>query len=470
MHHPYQDYFDALPCYVTIQDLEFNLVAANRRFREDFGEIDGRTCYQVYKHRPEPCETCPVARTFQDGQPHTTPSEVKSLDGRDISVIVYTNPLRNGEGKITSVMKLSTDITEVKRLERQLKQSQERHRLIFEEVPCYISIQDRDFRILNANRRFREDFCDDCLGKKCYEVYKHRKEACLSCPVQAVFDDGQMHTSEEVVTSRDGRTINVMVNAAPLYDSKGRIESVMEMSANITEIRHLQSQLTSIGMLISSISHGIKGQLSGLSGGMYMLETGLKKDDRGRLQKGWEMVRRNVGRIHNSVLDILYYAKDRKIDWEPLESCVVAGDVFELMETKAAELGIELHRDIDPEAGIFDGDAKAVRSLLTNLVENSLDACRVDTKKKEHRVSIAVAGEPRHIRFEVSDNGIGMDQEARDKAFTLFFSSKGTEGTGLGLFIANKITNAHGGSIRLESEVDKGTRFIVKLPRTRPAS
>jgi len=61
-----------------------------------------------------------------------------------------------------------------------------------------------------------------------------------------------------------------------------------------------------------------------------------------------------------------------------------------------------------------------------------------------------------------------MDRETREKAFSLFFSSKGTEGTGLGLFISNKIAQAHGGSIMLESKENKGTRFIVTLPRNRP--
>ena len=72
------------------------------------------------------------------------------------------------------------------------------------------------------------------------------------------------------------------------------------------------------------------------------------------------------------------------------------------------------------------------------------------------------------MQFEIIDNGIGMAQETREKAFTLFFSSKGSGGTGLGLFTANKIAQAHGGKLELESEPDKGTRFIVTIPRKRP--
>jgi signal transduction histidine kinase len=71
------------------------------------------------------------------------------------------------------------------------------------------------------------------------------------------------------------------------------------------------------------------------------------------------------------------------------------------------------------------------------------------------------------IRFEIEDNGLGMDRETREKAFSLFFSSKGSEGTGLGLFISNKIAQVHGGSITIESEPGVGSKFIIALPRNR---
>ncbi len=77
-------------------------------------------------------------------------------------------------------------------------------------------------------------------------------------------------------------------------------------------------------------------------------------------------------------------------------------------------------------------------------------------------------GEPENVIFEVSDNGIGMDRETREKALSMFFSSKGSGGTGLGLFIANKIAESHGGKINIESEADKGSKFIVTMMRSRP--
>ena len=465
---PYRQYFEAMPCYLTVQDREFKILEANQWFREDFGEWAGRYCFQVYKHRSEKCEVCPVERTFRDGQSHRSEERVKSLAGKEVAVIVYTTPIRNAAGEIEAVMEMSTNITDLKLLETRLRESQARYRLLFEEVPCYISIQDQDLQIVEANRAFREDF-GSFLGCKCYEIYKHRREECLPCSVQQTFQDGGVHQSEEVVTSRAGEQVNVVVYTAPIRDAEGKIASVMEMSTNITQIRELQSQLTSLGLLISTISHGIKGLLTGLDGGMYLVNTGLAKDNPSRVKQGWQMVERNIARIRNMVLDILYYAKDREPNWEPLSALAVVEEVCGVMEAKAREQGVEFRRELDPAAGEFEADAKALRALLINLIENSLDACRLDQKKSGHQITVGVKGHPEHLEFAVRDNGIGMDQETREKAFSLFFSSKGAEGTGLGLFISHQIAQAHGGVIALESEMDRGTRFVVKLPRRRPA-
>lgn len=468
----YRQYFDRMPCYLTVQDRDFRLLHANQRFRKDFGNFEGRLCFQVYKHRSEKCEVCPVEQTFWDGQCHRSEERVRCLDGREVSVIVETTPLCDESGQITSVMEMSTDVTHIKRLEEQLRQSQQRYRLLFEEVPCYISIQGPDLRMIEMNRAFREDFGSSlgALGCKCYEVYKHRTEECFPCPVRDTFADGNIHVREEVVNSLQGEPINVLVTAAPIRDAEGRIVSVMEMSVNITELRELQSHLTSLGLLIGSVSHSLKGLLNGLAGGMYLVDTGFKKDNSDRVRQGWEIVRRNVARIQATVSDILYYAKDRQPLCETVSAAALAEEACGLVRARAEEAGLKLSTVRDGDAGDFEVDPRAARSLLVNLLENSLDACCRDHKKSEHEVKLRLTGSADQVQFEVRDNGIGMDQETREKAFSLFFSSKGMEGTGLGLFIANRIARSHGGTIELESQPGVGTQFTVRLPRKRPPS
>ena len=152
---------------------------------------------------------------------------------------------------------------------------------------------------------------------------------------------------------------------------------------------------------------------------------------------------------------------------EAVSSCGNAEEALGTVTSKNHTHDIEIQKDFDDEIGEFDADRQAIRSLLINLLDNSIDACRVDKKKDSHRVVFSLRGSPESIEFQIEDNGIGMERETREKAFSLFFSSKGVEGTGLGLFIANKITNAHGGTIQLDSEIDKGTRFTVRIPRKR---
>jgi len=460
----YKQFFEVMPAYLTILDRDLRIITANQRFRKDFGEFEGRYCYQVHRHRLERCEHCPAELTFRDGLRHGIEEQFKNLSGQEVSLIVYTTPIRSEAGEIMAVMKMATDITEIKLLQNQLQESWERYRQLFEDVPCYITIQDRDLRIIEANRRFREDF-GDVLGNHCYQVYMHRSKECLPCAVKQTFRDGLIHQMEEVVTSRSGEQMNVLVSTAPIRETEGRIRSVMEMSTNITPIRQLQSQLTSLGLVISSISHGIKGLLTSLDGGIYLVNSGLGKNNQERVKQGWQMVERNVARIKSMVLDLLYYAKDRELELELIPAQAVAEEVIGLMQGKAKEYGIDFQCTFDQAAGHLAADAKALRSLLVNLIENALDACRVDKKKKIHQIKVGLKGYPEFVEYEVWDNGIGMDQETRERAFSLFFSAKAGDGTGLGLFISDKIARSHGGEIRLESELNKGTRVTVKLPR-----
>jgi PAS domain S-box-containing protein len=461
----YQKIFEEMPCFLTVQDRNFKIVAANQRFKKFFGDYEGRYCYQVYKQRSERCEICPVARTFRDGERHESEEEITTLSGETLSVLVRSKPIYNEAGEIVAAMEMSTDITHIKNLQKLLRASQKRYHTLFDEVPCYISIQDQDLNIIEANKAFLEDF-GRALGAKCFEAYKHRNTPCEPCPVQQTLADGVSHTREEVVTSRQGKRKNVLVTTAPIREG-GELTAVMEMSADITEVRELEDRLTQLGLLIGSVSHSLKGLLNGLSGGMYLVNSGFAKKDDSRIKRGWNTVQRNAERIKSMVSDILYYAKDRVPSWENVSAEEIAGDVVAMMEDRAGELAAELSLEVEEGAGEFEGDPQALRALIANLVENSLDACRLSEFPEGHRVVVRVAGEGGSVRFEVEDDGMGMDQETQEKAFSLFFSTKGT-GTGLGLFISHKIARAHGGDIDLYSKVGEGTKFVVTLPRIRP--
>jgi signal transduction histidine kinase len=338
--------------------------------------------------------------------------------------------------------------------------------MLFEEVPCYISIQDRALSIVDANRLHRETFGVG-YGRKCYEVYKHRPKECMPCTVRQTFEDGQPRNHEEVVASQSGEPINVLVHTAPLRDSNGEINKVIEMSTNITQLRLLQDKLTSVGLLIGTISHGIKGLLNSLDGGIYLINSGLKRDDRERVDKGWDIALRNIRRIRTMVMDILYYAKDREPDFEEVAFGQFIGEICTNMQERADKLDVTLSTEVG-DVGTVEIDPQMIRSLMINLLENSLDACRIDSQDKDYQIGVRLEGNADKVELTIEDNGIGMDRETCEKAFSLFFSSKGAGGTGLGLFISHKIALAHGGRIEVDSEEGQGSRFLIELPRRRP--
>jgi signal transduction histidine kinase len=135
------------------------------------------------------------------------------------------------------------------------------------------------------------------------------------------------------------------------------------------------------------------------------------------------------------------------------------------VEPKAAREKIAFACDIPPDLGTADLDTANLSAALVNILENAIDACAADTAKEAHAISFKAGADADDVIFDIVDNGMGMSQETREKAFTLFFSSKGLKGTGLGLFIANDVVVKHGGRIDLTSEAGVGTRFHIVVPR-----
>ncbi|HHP7234520.1 MAG TPA: sensor histidine kinase [Desulfobacterales bacterium] len=245
-------------------------------------------------------------------------------------------------------------------------------------------------------------------------------------------------------------------------------EYTESLEALVREKIELQDHLSSLGLMIGSISHGIKGLLTGLDGGMYLVESGFTKDNQEQIREGWETVKLMVERIRKMVLNILFYAKERDLNWERVNVLRFIEELTSVVRPKIESAGIEFTCSVDETLGEIEIDPGFVHSALVNILENAIDACARDKSKVEHRIDLEVRQQSDHIFFEVCDDGIGMDAETVSKLFTPFFSSKGRGGTGLGLFISNKIIQQHDGEIRVTSTPGHGSRFTIDIPQNPP--
>lgn len=353
-------------------------------------------------------------------------------------------------------------------LENRLQESLARFRNLFDNAPCFISVQDRQFRILESNLRFNESFGEG-VGRLCYEVYKKRQEPCPCCPVMETFGDGEIHTSEESVMDNRGHPLHTLVYTAPIRNREGAIASVMEMSTDITEIRTLQNRLAGLGELVGGVAHSIKNILEGLRGGVYIVNLGFRDKNEADIRTGWEMVERNVARLSSLIMDMLCCARDRAPRRLPVSLRAVAGDVAGLLAPRAAQYGIRLECQT-PDGVEVLGEPKDLHAMISNLVANAIDACNEDPREKEHCVVLRVRRDPAGAAVEVEDNGAGMAAETRQALFQARVSTKGSAGAGLGLMVAHKVATEHGGRIEVRSEPGMGSVFVVRLPAAQPAA
>jgi histidine kinase len=125
---------------------------------------------------------------------------------------------------------------------RALQKSKEEYQTLFEQVPCQISVQDRDFRIIQVNSVFAERF-GVRLGEYCFRAYKGRDSRCVQCPIDLTFQDGKTHSSEEVVFGKDGSPVFILVSTAPILNEQGEVIAAIEMATDITQVRLLEQEL-----------------------------------------------------------------------------------------------------------------------------------------------------------------------------------------------------------------------------------
>lgn len=456
--------FDEVPCYISIQDRNARVIEANRALIEEFGDPISKNCFAVYKGRSERCPECPVTRSFEDGRDHSREEVIFDRRGLPHNMIVQTRPLRDTGGAVVAVMEMFTEISVQKELQHRLHESLNRFHSLFDISPCFVSVQDRDLRVVEANTQFKETFGNPA-GRHCYEIYKRHKERCPECPVLETFADGKAHTRESVWVDSNGKEVLVVVQTAPIRDSRGNVSEVMKVSTDITEIRVLQDQLASLGKLVGGIAHSIKNVLEGLRGGVYIVNLGFRDNNQEDIRTGWAMVERNVARISRMVMDMLYCAKDRSPRRLPVSLPSVLGEVIELFRPRATECGIKLETEVADGDCVVPGEPKDIHSLISNLVTNAIDACCSEQDgKKPHCVLVRVRRDGDWAVLEVEDNGAGMDEEAHGKLFTTFYTTKGAYGTGLGLLVSHKVATEHGGTISARSAPGEGATFTVKLP------
>lgn len=464
----YEALFQQVPYNVAVIDHEYNIVEANDNFAEYFGDWRGKKCYAVYKKLDQPCDDCVSDRVFNDGQARVADAVGVDQYGRQAHYVGHSVPLRKTKhGPVEYILEMTRAVTETDRWQQQIQ-------VLFDRVPCFITVIDRDYRIVRANESFRENF-GDVLGHFCYTVYARRNKKCRNCPAAKTFRDSKTHRSNRIGIGKGGRDIHYIVSASPLTRGGGRVEHVIEISTDVTDLKRLEHQvieaerLGAVGQTVAGLAHSIKNILMGLEGGKYIVSLGLQKDDKDMISEGWEMLERNFEKTTSLVKNFLSFSKGRLPELQMVNPADLVTEIVDLYEDIAAQSGIALKAKLSGPLKKAPLDPDGIHTCLTNLVSNAIDACLM-AEQKGTEVVVELKDGREKLVFEVSDNGSGIDYEIKKKIFTTFFTTKGGEGTGLGLLTTRKIVQEHGGRIVVDSRPGRGARFRMEFPRRRLAA
>lgn len=343
---------------------------------------------------------------------------------------------------------------------------------LWDRVPVSISVIDREFKIVEANKVFSENY-GQWHDRPCYAVYKGRARRCEKCAAAKTFSDGRVRVREEQGVVRDGARTYYMVHMVPLVRPDGAIPYVIEASTDITATKRLEREkldaerLAAVGQTVAGLAHGIKNVLMGLEGGMYVVRSGMERGDSERIFKGWQMLEENITRITSFVKGFLEFAKGTTPRVKLVDPNRVAQKVADLFRDTSRLAGIDLRTDLEEGIPYALLDEEGIHTCLSNLVLNALDACQISDPGGRH-VTLSTLEKDGALLYEVSDDGAGMDYEIKKKIFTTFFSTKGSnKGSGLGLLTTRKIVQEHGGHVSFESASGKGSVFRLEFPRDR---
>ncbi len=231
-------------------------------------------------------------------------------------------------------------------------------------------------------------------------------------------------------------------------------------NARLYEAAVKSERLAAIGETVAFLSHHIKNILQGLLGGTDIVEKAIAKGNTNKVSDVWPIIRRSLDRINAVILNMLAFSRPKQPLRESVNINHLINECIDLLTPRADEQGAAMITDLNnlPE---IPADSAGLHQAILNLLANALDAVSNNTGV------ITVSGEfdsmNRQVIVHIADNGIGIEPDQIDRIFDVFHSTKGQKGTGLGLTVAKKIIDEHGGEIRVDSTPGEGTTFTVML-------
>jgi len=457
---------ETMPAMICLLTPDYHVAFANRAFRARFGESHGRRCYEFCFGLPAPCDFCETYKVLETGQPHHW--EVTGQDGSVIAA--YDFPFTDSDGS-PMILEMDIDVTEIKRAEA---------------VRALAAIVESSDDAIISNTL---DGIVESWNRGAERLYGYSTEEMVGRPLALLLPPGhpdeppgilervgkgeRVEHYETTRLRKDGRLIEVSLTVSPLRDAAGKLTGASTVARDITERKRAEEALAQKAAELARSN-------ADLERFAYVASHDLQEPLRMVASFTQLLAKRYRGKLDGDADEFIGFAVDGARRMQILINDLLA---YSRVGTRGKELAPTNCEALLEEAlmnlkqAIEDTGAVVTHDALPTVPSDETQLCQVFQNLIANALKFHAAAPPRvHVaaqkgdgewRFSVRDNGIGIDPQYAERIFQVFQRlHTGAEypGTGIGLAIAKKIVERHGGRIWVESEPGKGATFHFTIP------
>ena len=479
--------FDTIPHALFVKDRDGRYVIVNQAAVEAYGLGDKEYIGFLPEDVPSLAEDSTKMITEIDREVLRTGErfEAEGLQlalpsGEERILHIIKLPFQNDAGEIEGLVSVSQDITERKKGERALKESEGRFRSIVRNLPNGFNMKDPEGRLQIVNQRLEEWFGlanKDILGRTADEVFPAGVQGGYHAMEMEVLNQRIVHEEEFTVPFADGKEHAVIVTKFPLVDEDDGIIGVGTITTDVTAQRSAEKnlrqahRLESLGTLAGGIAHDLNNILFPIIGYSEVLIKQYTME--AQAQSFLKIISSSALRAKDLVSQILLFSRSGEGRMDLCHLKPVALEVVKLIRS-TLPASIEIKQSIDKNIELVNADPSQIHQVMMNLCINAGQSMpeggtltfyleNTDLKSRWDYLGKELNGP--HIRIACQDTGIGMDEKTMARIFEPFFTTKSAgHGTGLGLATVFGIVQQHGGGIDVSSTPGEGTLFEIFLP------
>ena len=472
----YMQLFEQVPCIITVQNRDYQLLRYNKEFSDRFDARPGEYCYQAYKGRSQKCERCPVEWTFADGKSYMTEETGIDKDGTVKHWLVRTSPIVNDKGEVVAAMEISLDITERRQLEDELKLSEMKYHAIFNNIPNPVFVLDIEtLEILDGNMSVETVYgftSADIIGTPFTNLFREDERAQYAAKLKA---GAVINQAKHLAQDHKELFVNIRVSLSEYAGKEVLLVTTSDITKRLEAEQQLiqASKMATLGEMATGVAHELNQPLSVIK---TVSSFFMKKITNGQgieaetLNTMLTKVDSNVDRATRIINHMRQFARKTDMAMAKISLNDIILSAFEIFSQQLKVRGIAVVKDLRPKLPKVYADPDRLEQVFINLLLNARDAIEEKMSAPgqadhEERITLRTALEVGRVMAEVCDTGTGVPKHVADKIFEPFFTTKEVgKGTGLGLSISYGIVKDCGGTIKAQSRTGQGACFVVSFP------